>query len=128
MGPENGKYKARFDDHASRTKKPRNKRGSRTKNPALGRAFELGVELVKNPANGSSFKIGLHALEEHHDVRATQRLVELIAKFGSLHGAEDGGITTTRNGRSRSDTSELQSRPHLVCRLLLEKKKKTTTA
>src|SRR5436305_8927828 len=30
-------------------------------------------------------------------------------------------------GRSRSEehTSELQSRPHLVCRLLLEKKKKT---
>src|SRR3989442_9382850 len=32
-------------------------------------------------------------------------------------------------GRSRSEehTSELQSRPHLVCRLLLEKKKKKET-
>src|SRR3989442_6753732 len=29
------------------------------------------------------------------------------------------------NGRSEEHTSELQSRPHLVCRLLLEKKKKT---
>src|SRR3989442_5229947 len=29
--------------------------------------------------------------------------------------------------RSEEHTSELQSRPHLVCRLLLEKKKKTTT-
>src|SRR5690554_58179 len=28
-------------------------------------------------------------------------------------------------GRSEEHTSELQSRPHLVCRLLLEKKKKT---
>src|SRR5690554_7179122 len=27
-----------------------------------------------------------------------------------------------RNGRSEEHTSELQSRPHLVCRLLLEKK------
>ena len=27
--------------------------------------------------------------------------------------------------RSEEHTSELQSRPHLVCRLLLEKKKKT---
>src|SRR5690554_7478588 len=27
------------------------------------------------------------------------------------------------NGRSEEHTSELQSRPHLVCRLLLEKKK-----
>src|SRR5436305_10031935 len=29
------------------------------------------------------------------------------------------------NGRSEEHTSELQSRPHLVCRLLLEKKKIT---
>src|SRR5690554_7428596 len=29
--------------------------------------------------------------------------------------------------RSEEHTSELQSRPHLVCRLLLEKKKKQTT-
>src|SRR5215813_15085499 len=29
-----------------------------------------------------------------------------------------------RSGRSEEHTSELQSRPHLVCRLLLEKKKK----
>src|SRR5215813_15229937 len=29
-----------------------------------------------------------------------------------------------RPGRSEEHTSELQSRPHLVCRLLLEKKKK----
>src|SRR5215813_15151588 len=31
-----------------------------------------------------------------------------------------------RPGRSEEHTSELQSRPHLVCRLLLEKKKNTT--
>src|SRR2546429_7265367 len=31
-----------------------------------------------------------------------------------------------RLGRSEEHTSELQSRLHLVCRLLLEKKKKTT--
>src|SRR5436305_9486742 len=30
--------------------------------------------------------------------------------------------------RSEEHTSELQSRPHLVCRLLLEKKKKTDRA
>src|SRR5690554_7686714 len=30
----------------------------------------------------------------------------------------------TRDHRSEEHTSELQSRPHLVCRLLLEKKKK----
>src|SRR5436305_7631605 len=31
-----------------------------------------------------------------------------------------------RQTRSEEHTSELQSRPHLVCRLLLEKKKKQT--
>src|SRR5436305_12119235 len=33
------------------------------------------------------------------------------------------GIEMIFNGRSEEHTSELQSRPHLVCRLLLEKKK-----
>src|SRR3989442_8506479 len=33
-----------------------------------------------------------------------------------------------RSTRSEEHTSELQSRPHLVCRLLLEKKKKTQTS
>src|SRR5690554_8202485 len=41
-----------------------------------------------------------------------------------------GGFTRIRRQfntpRSEEHTSELQSRPHLVCRLLLEKKKKTT--
>src|SRR3712207_6899076 len=33
----------------------------------------------------------------------------------------------TESGRSEEHTSELQSRQYLVCRLLLEKKKKTNT-
>src|SRR3989449_6498355 len=39
------------------------------------------------------------------------------------------GEVTLKNGRVRSEehTSELQSRLHLVCRLLLEKKKKSAT-
>src|SRR5690554_7347852 len=39
-------------------------------------------------------------------------------------------LWASRHGRSEEHTSELQSRPHLVCRLLLEKKNKqqhTTT-
>src|SRR3989442_2079862 len=38
---------------------------------------------------------------------------------------EDAENARQRQGRQRSEehTSELQSRPHLVCRLLLEKKK-----
>src|SRR2546422_4217704 len=38
-----------------------------------------------------------------------------------------GGFPIGPNKRSEEHTSELQSRLHLVCRLLLEKKKKQTT-
>src|SRR3989442_10851692 len=37
---------------------------------------------------------------------------------------ESSHSTHGRQARSEEHTSELQSRPHLVCRLLLEKKKK----
>src|SRR3989442_4574807 len=37
------------------------------------------------------------------------------------------GPAHPRGRRSEEHTSELQSRPHLVCRLLLEKKKTTET-
>src|SRR3712207_6935793 len=38
------------------------------------------------------------------------------------------GLQTCYNGRSEEHTSELQSRQYLVCRLLLEKKKKHITS
>src|SRR2546429_4524902 len=40
----------------------------------------------------------------------------------AVHHTSSGGMDET--GRSEEHTSELQSRLHLVCRLLLEKKKK----
>src|SRR3989442_3901771 len=46
---------------------------------------------------------------------------------GQRHGIGDLQVALVRNyygKRSEEHTSELQSRPHLVCRLLLEKKKK----
>src|SRR3989442_6589525 len=53
-------------------------------------------------------------------------------RHGHPHGgradAERGGgrVDQDLSRRSEEHTSELQSRPHLVCRLLLEKKKKVT--
>src|SRR3989442_11990829 len=49
--------------------------------------------------------------------------------FGCRGGVDRDGHRARAVGRARGDrseehTSELQSRPHLVCRLLLEKKKK----
>src|SRR2546429_3451253 len=40
------------------------------------------------------------------------------------HATEDTHDQSEENARSEEHTSELQSRLHLVCRLLLEKKKK----
>src|SRR5436305_7818061 len=58
-------------------------------------------------------------------------VIEGLDAASALDGVEifhagtkaDGGHITA-NGRSEEHTSELQSRPHLVCRLLLEKKNK----
>src|SRR3989442_1993561 len=48
----------------------------------------------------------------------------------ALGGRRGPGVGSAFAGavpyRSEEHTSELQSRPHLVCRLLLEKKKKTS--
>src|SRR4051794_41530486 len=49
----------------------------------------------------------------------------LDARIESL-GAAEHLVIATRCARSEEHTSELQSPVHLVCRLLLEKKKKKT--
>src|SRR2546430_13035013 len=42
-----------------------------------------------------------------------------------VRGVRGGPVRQRRSGRSEEHTSELQSQSNLVCRLLLEKKKKT---
>src|SRR5690554_7294055 len=58
----------------------------------------------------------------------TDKILELYPNIDStrmgLQGQSWGGYQTAQLIRSEEHTSELQSRPHLVCRLLLEKKKK----
>src|SRR5437660_7276388 len=51
--------------------------------------------------------------------RATAVMAYLVKK-----GIAESRLTAIGLGRSEEHTSELQSRGHLVCRLLLEKKKK----
>src|SRR5947208_8689732 len=62
----------------------------------------------------------LHDRREHRRQRVKLKHVE---RAGALRGFVDD-----RMGRSEEHTSELQSPDHLVCRLLLEKKKKTEYA
>src|SRR3989442_10958100 len=45
------------------------------------------------------------------------------ARHEQQRSARAGPTRAARDGRSEEHTTELQSRPHLVCRLLLEKKK-----
>src|SRR3989442_8647094 len=54
------------------------------------------------------------------------RGIELLRDhaLGALEPRLRVGRVARRGSRSEEHTSELQSRPHLVCRLLLEKKKK----
>src|SRR6266498_4873685 len=47
-----------------------------------------------------------------------------ILVAGRGHGSQPRPSVASGSPRSEEHTSELQSRPHLVCRLLLEKKKK----
>src|SRR3989442_10375120 len=54
----------------------------------------------------------------------TLTLPELGDRFKLTDVILDSGRVAVSGTRSEEHTSELQSRPHLVCRLLLEKKKK----
>src|SRR3989442_11900722 len=69
-----------------------------------------------------------------HLLRLHVRLVDAahgnrIALDGDGHADQSARVEVLdgiERGRSEEHTSELQSRPHLVCRLLLEKKKNET--
>src|SRR2546422_4386280 len=91
-----------------------------------------GVKLGRTPAHRRALLRNLvTALLEHEVVRTTDaKAKELrrwgdrvitLGKQGTLHARRRAGAL-----RSEEHTSELQSRLHLVCRLLLEKKKKET--
>src|SRR5258708_16970392 len=50
---------------------------------------------------------------------------DLFSGYNTLKSCKSGAIDSAVKTRSEEHTSELQSPDHLVCRLLLEKKKKT---
>src|SRR5690554_7574497 len=60
-------------------------------------------------------------------LQVPQSLSPLVPQSLSLEITQSRKIDLTTMTRSEEHTSELQSRPHLVCRLLLEKKKKNKT-
>src|SRR5688572_31565344 len=56
---------------------------------------------------------------------AARRTGQLLVLGPARHSAQRRGGQRRRGCRSEEHTSELQSQSNLVCRLLLEKKKKT---
>src|SRR2546429_5426346 len=67
-----------------------------------------------------------------HLHRVAQPVLDVTLVLGGLHvdevdDDETADITDAQLPRSEEHTSELQSRLHLVCRLLLEKKKEKST-
>src|SRR5690625_6517573 len=86
--------------------------------PILDRGGSL-IRAVRRIRGRSTASAGTRV----HAVAPTMAALPKTLASGIL---EDGGILRTgvRVTRSEEHTSELQSRGHLVCRLLLEKKKK----
>src|SRR5438552_5370462 len=73
---------------------------------------------------------GRHPSESNRRPVRTAYGISQEKVYRSSEGWDDGGVTRLEyprggSGRSEEHTSELQSPDHLVCRLLLEKKKKT---
>src|SRR5439155_3131036 len=87
-----------------------------------GTSLEKGLLLLQELATADRpLTIGELAEVAGLNRTTTYRLCDVLERAGWLQFAGDGS-------RSEEHTSELQSRGHLVCRLLLEKKKKAVHA
>src|SRR5687768_17803407 len=82
------------------------------------RARHFGLEQVVDP-RAPAAAVGFVQLDELYSRNGFQQLSGLVSY--ALPVSEMAGVVISR---SEEHTSELQSRLHLVCRLLLEKKKK----
>src|SRR5690554_3037295 len=60
----------------------------------------------------------------HNRLTHSLEVASVGRSLGKIVGKELCKLEEVKNSRSEEHTSELQSRPHLVCRLLLEKKNK----
>src|SRR5437773_6167037 len=84
--------------------------------PIFQRGRELQLRAMNRHERGLEFKVGAFVFV------GLSMLAALVVQFGRL-----GEGFKTYYGRSEEHTSELQSHHDLVCRLLLEKKKRNST-
>src|SRR5690625_5522806 len=85
----------------------------------------------EGPSSSSPFEVvtcssGSMARSVPPGGRAASEAGSVVPSEGVLASLLMASIEPQKVGRSEEHTSELQSRGHLVCRLLLEKKKKIT--
>src|SRR5438105_5223909 len=90
---------------------------------ALKRALPKSDFVVLQGAGPKAFCAGAD-VADHTPKRVEKMLASLHAVFRRLAAADCLTIAVVHGFRSEEHTSELQSRVDLVCRLLLEKKKK----
>src|SRR3712207_7482785 len=83
--------------------------------------FRSGTELVTSVRS----EIGKIAGASGYVTGIEPRKIDAVYRFEWQNGSDDVLLDLGEN-RSEEHTSELQSRQYLVCRLLLEKKKKYT--
>src|ERR1041385_5225972 len=88
----------------------------------MGTAQQMFAEDSENGAN-------LHTPPFSPKGSLTGPVMDLLMPLGQPGHGTDDGLQSQLAGDDRSEehTPELQSRLHLVCRLLIEKKKRTTT-
>src|SRR2546427_7018171 len=95
-----------------------------TSQPGVSKAIieleeELGIDIFAR--HGKRLKrITEPGLEVLKSIELIMREIGNLKRIGEQYSAQDS--------RSEEHTSELQSQSNLVCRLLLEKKKKNTTS
>src|SRR3712207_8619371 len=83
--------------------------------------------MIRRPPRSTLFPYTtLFRSEQHEYVLSALMVTDIMAKRTDLLHAGENGIVERAFDAERSEehTSELQSRQYLVCRLLLEKKKK----
>ena len=97
----------------------------------LGETTQVAVKRELLEEVGKKFDISKYlGVVENYFINKYSKKIHEISFYYLMIPIEnidtnDFTIIENDKGRSEEHTSELQSRPHLVCRLLLEKKKKT---
>src|SRR5258708_31322415 len=92
-----------------------------------GTAEETASEAAEDTASPASVDRAGALADEQRPVTGEPRVDAALARLDELEGLPVTEHRAVFEDRSEEHTSELQSPDHLVCRLLLEKKKIHTT-